>query len=81
MQAMMNIQVLNGYGVESHRHRLSALLQHLPERMRNSVGRYEVLHHSQLLQQLINDGRLRIEGGAFSGKTGSRSILVISGRE
>ena len=68
MQAMMNIQVLNGYGVS----RIVTACPHCFNTLRNEYpelgGRYEVLHHSQLLQQLINDGRLRIEGGAFSGK-------------
>ncbi len=67
MQAMMNIQVLNGYGVS----RIVTACPHCFNTLRNEYpelgGRYEVLHHSQLLQQLINDGRLRIEGGAFSG--------------
>jgi heterodisulfide reductase subunit D len=31
-------------------------------------GNYEVLHHSTYLQQLINDGKLKVEGGAFKGK-------------
>jgi Fe-S oxidoreductase len=31
-------------------------------------GHYEVLHHSELLQQLIDTNRLKIEGGSFKGK-------------
>ncbi|HRB39058.1 MAG TPA: (Fe-S)-binding protein, partial [Bacteroidia bacterium] len=31
-------------------------------------GHYEVVHHSMLLQQLINDGKLIINGGKFLGK-------------
>jgi Fe-S oxidoreductase len=32
-------------------------------------GNYEVIHHTQLLQQLINDGRIKMpEGGTFKGK-------------
>jgi len=32
-------------------------------------GNYEVIHHTQLLQQLINNGRIKItEGGTFKGK-------------
>ncbi|MFN6093068.1 MAG: (Fe-S)-binding protein, partial [Bacteroidota bacterium] len=31
-------------------------------------GNYEVVHHSQLLQQLIDAGRLKVEGGSFKGK-------------
>jgi Fe-S oxidoreductase len=32
-------------------------------------GEYEVIHHSQLLQQLINEGKITMkEGGTFKGK-------------
>jgi Fe-S oxidoreductase len=31
-------------------------------------GNYEVMHHTQLLQQLMQQGRLKIEGGNFKGK-------------
>ena len=31
-------------------------------------GNYEVIHHSQLLQELINDGKLQVAGGDFKGK-------------
>jgi Fe-S oxidoreductase len=31
-------------------------------------GSYEVIHHSTFLQQLINDGKISVEGGAFKGK-------------
>lgn len=35
----------------------------------NLGGNYEVLHHSQFLQQLINDGKLKLEGSeTFKGK-------------
>lgn len=29
----------------------------------------QVMHHSQYLQQLIDDGQLKVDGGAFQGKT------------
>ncbi len=31
-------------------------------------GDYEVLHHSQFLQKLMEEGKLKIEGGEFKGK-------------
>ena len=31
-------------------------------------GNYEVIHHTQLLQDLLNSGRIKIEGGSFEGK-------------
>ena len=31
-------------------------------------GNYHVEHHSQFLNRLLNEGRLKIEGGSFKGK-------------
>jgi heterodisulfide reductase subunit D len=31
-------------------------------------GDYEVMHHSQFLQKLMEEGKLKIEGGKFKGK-------------
>ncbi|MFZ1581733.1 MAG: (Fe-S)-binding protein, partial [Saprospiraceae bacterium] len=31
-------------------------------------GNYEVVHHTQFLQSLLNDGKLKVEGGSFKGK-------------
>jgi Fe-S oxidoreductase len=31
-------------------------------------GNYEVVHHTQLIQELLNTGKLKIEGGEFKGK-------------
>jgi len=31
-------------------------------------GHYEVIHHSQLIQKLIDDGKITIQGGTFKGK-------------
>lgn len=68
MQAMMNVQVLEGYGVKkivtACPHCFNTLLNEYP----SLGGTYEVLHHTQLVQQLIDQGRLRIKGGAFAGK-------------
>jgi Fe-S oxidoreductase len=68
MQAMMNIQVLNGYEVQ----KIVTACPHCFNTLKNEYpdlgGIYEVLHHTQLLQQLINAGKLKVEGGAFKGK-------------
>jgi Fe-S oxidoreductase len=34
----------------------------------NLGGNYEVVHHTQLLQDLLSSGRIKIEGGSFKGK-------------
>ena len=31
-------------------------------------GLYDVMHHTQLLQSLIDEGRLTVEGGDYKGK-------------
>ena len=68
MQAMQNIQVLNGYNVT----RIVTGCPHCFNTLRNEYpglgGKYEVIHHSQLLQDLLDSGRLKVQGGEFRGK-------------
>jgi heterodisulfide reductase subunit D len=68
MQAVSNIQVLNGYGVK----KIVTACPHCFNTLKNEYpelgGNYQVIHHSQFLQQLIDEGKLIIEGGSFSGK-------------
>jgi len=68
MQALTNIQVMNGYGIR----KIVTACPHCFNTLRNEYpalgGTYEVLHHSMLLQQLINEGRLTIQGGKFIGR-------------
>jgi len=68
MQAMMNIQVLNAYEVKhivtTCPHCFNTLKNEYPE----LGGNYTVEHHSQFLNGLMKDGRLKIEGGQFRGK-------------
>lgn len=68
MQAMQNIQVLNAYEVK----KIVTACPHCFNTLKNEYpalgGNYEVLHHSQLLQQLIDEGRLKVEGGVFKGR-------------
>lgn len=69
MQAVNNIQVLNGYGVK----KIVTACPHCFNTLRNEYpelgGQFEVIHHSTLLQQLINEGKIRLqEGGSFKGK-------------
>lgn len=69
MQAMMNIQVLNGYDVK----RIVTACPHCFNTLKNEYpelgGNYEVIHHTQLIQDLINTGKLSLKGGGvFKGK-------------
>jgi len=69
MMAANNIMVLNGYNVKkivtACPHCFNILKNEYPE----LGGQYEVIHHSVFLQQLIDEGKIRIkEGGPFKGK-------------
>lgn len=69
MQALMNIQVLDGYEVK----KIVTACPHCFNTLKNEYpelgGNYEVVHHTTLLQQLINEGRIQVKGGGtFKGK-------------
>ena len=68
MQAMNNIQILNGYEIKkivtACPHCFNAIKNEYPE----LGGNYEVIHHSTFLQGLIQEGKIKIEGGSFKGK-------------
>ncbi len=69
MQAVSNIQVLDGYQVK----KIVTACPHCFNTLKNEYpalgGNYEVLHHSQFLQQLINEGKIVVKGGgSFSGR-------------
>jgi heterodisulfide reductase subunit D len=69
MQAMMNIQVLDGYAVK----KIVTACPHCFNTLKNEYpalgGNYNVIHHSTYLQELINNGKVKLEGGGeFKGK-------------
>jgi heterodisulfide reductase subunit D len=69
MQAMTNIQVLDAYEIK----KIVTGCPHCFNTLKNEYpglgGNYEVIHHSQLIQQLIDEGKLKAEGGeSFKGK-------------
>lgn len=69
MQAMQNIQMMNGYGIKkivtSCPHCFNTLKNEYPE----LGGNYEVMHHTQFVNGLIREGKLKIKGGGeFKGK-------------
>ena len=69
MQAINNIQILNGYGVK----KIVTACPHCFNTLKNEYpelgGNYEVIHHATLLQTLINTGKIKLkEGGEFKGK-------------
>lgn len=68
MQAMNNIQVLNGYQIK----KIVTACPHCFNTLKNEYpelgGHYEVTHHATFLQNLIDEGRIKIAGGSFKGK-------------
>ena len=68
MQAMMNIQVFDGYGIK----KIVTACPHCFNTIKNEYpglgGNYEIVHHTQFLKSLLDEGRLTIEGGQFKGK-------------
>jgi Fe-S oxidoreductase len=69
MMAYQNIQILNGYGIK----KIVTACPHCFNTLKNEYpalgGSYEVIHHTTFLQQLIDEGKIKLkEGGSFKGK-------------
>lgn len=69
MMAYQNIRTLNNYGIKkivtACPHCFNILKNEYPE----LGGHYEVIHHTVFLQQLIDEGKIKLkEGGVFKGK-------------
>ncbi|MEZ4970989.1 MAG: (Fe-S)-binding protein [Flavobacteriaceae bacterium] len=68
MQAVTNIEVLNTYGVK----KVVTACPHCFNTLKNEYpglgGNYEVVHHTQFLKQLLDEGRITMEGGRYKGK-------------
>ncbi len=68
MTALQNIETLKLYNVK----KIVCTCPHCFNTIKNEYpalgGNYEVLHHTQFLQSLIDDGRIAVSGGAFAGK-------------
>ena len=66
MLAMQNIETLDGLGVK----KIITQCPHCFNTLKNEYpqldGHYEVIHHSEFLMQLINDGRLSMAGASLS---------------
>ena len=69
MMAYQNIQLLNNYGIK----KIVTACPHCFNIIKNESpvlgGDYEVIHHTVFLQQLIDEGKIKMkEGGSFKGK-------------
>ncbi len=68
MQAVTNIEVMNAYEIK----KIVTACPHCFNTLKNEYpglgGNYDVVHHTQFLKGLLDDGRLTVEGGQFKGK-------------
>ncbi|MEO6357347.1 MAG: (Fe-S)-binding protein [Ferruginibacter sp.] len=69
MMAYQNIQVLNGYNIK----KIVTACPHCFNTLKNEYpelgGNYEVTHHASFLQELIDEGKIKLrEDGGFKGK-------------
>jgi len=68
MMALQNIKTLNTYKVK----KIVTACPHCFNTLKNEYpilgGNYEVIHHATFLKQLLDEGKLRVEGGEFKGK-------------
>ncbi|WP_374958023.1 (Fe-S)-binding protein [Gilvibacter sp.] len=68
MQAMTNIEVMNAYEIK----KVVTACPHCFNTIKNEYpglgGNYEVMHHTQFLKSLLNEGRLSVAGGTYKGK-------------
>ena len=68
MQAVSNIEVLKSYNIK----KIVTTCPHCFNTIKNEYpslgGSYDVIHHTQLLDQLIKDGRIKVEKDLYKGK-------------
>lgn len=68
MQALMNIDLINSYEVQ----KIITCDPHVYNTFKNEYpdygAKFEVIHHSQFLQKLIDEGKLTLSSGIFKGK-------------
>lgn len=68
MQAMTNIEVMNAYEIK----KVVTTCPHCFNTLKNEYpqlgGSYHVMHHTQFLKSLLDEGKLTIEGGSYKGK-------------
>ncbi|AUS06592.1 (Fe-S)-binding protein [Pseudotamlana carrageenivorans] len=68
MQAVTNIEVLDAYGIKKivtcDPHSFNCLKNEYP----GLGGVYDVIHHTQYINELIASGRLKVEGDLYKGK-------------
>lgn len=68
MQALTNIEILNAYGVK----KILTCDPHAYNTFKNEYpdlgGVYEVMHHTEFLEKMLAEGRLKVDTSVFAGK-------------
>lgn len=68
VQAMNNIEIMNAYEIK----KIVTACPHCFNTLKNEYpslgGNYQVMHHTQFINDLLKSGKLKIEGGGFKGK-------------
>ncbi len=68
MQAMTNIEILNAYEVK----KIVTACPHCFNTIKNEYpelgGNYQVMHHTQFLKSLLDEGKITVSGGSYKGK-------------
>ena len=68
MQALMNLEILNGYDVK----KIITCDPHVYNTFKNEYpdfgAEFEVIHHSQFLRKMIEEGKLKLDAGVLNGK-------------
>ena len=80
MQAMTNIEVMNAYEVK----KIVTTCPHCFNTLKNEYpelgGKYEVIHHTQLLRDLLEEGKMTIAEGTLKENESPTTILCYLGR-
>ena len=68
MQAMTNIETLNSFDIKT----IVTTCPHCFNTIKNEYpslgGNYDVYHHTQFINKLLEEGRFSIKGGSYNGK-------------
>jgi len=69
MQAMQNIEIMNAYGIKKiitcDPHDFNTIKNEYPD----YGGEYEILHHTQFIDLLIKEGKLKVSDNTYNSKT------------
>ena len=68
MQAINNIEILNSYNVKKIVTTCPHCFNTLKNEYPNLGGSYQIIHHTEFINTLLSEKRIKINGGSFKGK-------------